>query len=62
MAGFGDVRAAVGFGVGLGFEFDGGAQLGDGGGGGELGVVLVGSVSAVLGDDADLVEGQLAVA
>ncbi len=46
----------------MGFEFDGGAQLGDGGGGGELGVVLVGSVSAVLGDDADLVEGQLAVA
>jgi hypothetical protein len=51
-------RLRLGLGVGSWFEFDRGAQLVDCGHGCEFGVVGVGSVGGVFGDDPDPVEGQ----
>lgn len=48
-------------GFGAGFELDRGAQLVDRGNGGQLGIVRIGSVGRVLGDDADLIQGKLAL-
>ncbi|BDB41203.1 hypothetical protein IWGMT90018_16490 [Mycobacterium kiyosense] len=67
VAGLGDralrTRAWLGAGVlGSGFEFDRGAQLGDGGYRGQLGVVLIGAVGGAFGNDPDLIQREPAVA
>jgi hypothetical protein len=48
-------------GVGFRFEADGGAQLVDRGAGGQLRVVLVGSVGRRVGDHLDLIQGEAPV-
>jgi hypothetical protein len=55
------LRLGLWIGVGSGFQLDRGAQLTDRGAGGQLRVVLIGSVGPVLGDDPDLIQGQPAL-
>jgi len=55
------LRVRPGCGFGSGFELDRGAQLGDRGDRGHLGVVLIGAVGGPLGDDPDLIQRQPAL-